>query len=151
MAGTKVNFWIVVVFLSLIFSYGILQFGQGLLASQDISLSSSSTSYLEKYNNSFTSRGLDEAINNPDFEENATNPLGADSDSRNIFQDVFALWNKVVNILEAPVNFIVLVYKLPSFLVEGIGLDLNEWQFVLNTLVWLMVISVIITLVRLAK
>ena len=151
MATTKFNFWVAVIFVSLIFSYGILMFGQGLLNDPDIELSQSSQDYLSKYEYSLQSKGLEDAVMDPDFTENASNPLSGDSDTRNIFQDVFALWNKVVDILTAPIDFVVLVYKLPSFLLEGLGVDLQEWQFVSNILIWAMVVSIIVMAVRLAK
>lgn len=150
MASTKINYYIAVVVVLLIFSFGIFKFGEGLLNSDEVTLSNSSEEYLTTYGALLEDTGISNAVNNPDFDANATNPLTG-SEGSSVVQDVFAVFNRIINILEAPYNFIKLIYNMPSFIVEGIGLDIEEWGWIINIVIWAMVIGILITLVRLAK
>jgi hypothetical protein len=152
MASTKPNFWITMILIVLVFSFALFQFFNGLSSSENIFLDESSEQYISEYSKIIQSNTFLDSTNTSKVTSDVSNPLlSEEGESRTIFQDIFAVFNRITNILNNFWNYIKLGFQIPSFLIQGLGLPLKEWQFVINAVLWATLISIIVMLVRLAK
>ena len=146
---TNVKYWIGVVFVCLVFSIALLNFGSGLNASDKVTLSNKSVNYLNDYSSLLNSKGL--SSSDIEVKDNVSNPLSSEEDTGSFLQDVFAVFNKIVDTLASVWNYIVLVFSIPSFIVQGLGLPLGSFKWIIDLITWTMLIAITIVLVRLAK
>lgn len=150
MAITKPEFWLVSLGFILIMSIGLLLFGQSLQSSSVITLDNDSNTYLSQYTQRLNQSGFlskaDEAPKEPQ------NPVLRFITGIRGVTEIFGVVTLFSNIFTDFWNFLQLVFELPSFFLETLGLPMGgSTRFIVNILSTILLLGLTIMLARLVK
>jgi len=150
MSLTKVEMWMSIIVLVLVFVLSINLLG-GDLRDSDITLNQKSLDYIAKYNLSIAQNDLDTYSNNQTLQEKEKNPLVDFATSLPIISDVVGGINFFIEKTKVVINFLALLYNLPSFFLQGLGLPVGAFSHIINTISAVLLIAISIIAVRLVK
>jgi len=148
---TKPEYWLIALGFVLVLSYALLLFGSGLNSNPELTLNEDSKSYLANYTSKIDSSGILDKAYDSLSEEEATNPFSRQLDSIKQFFDVFGVLTLLSNIFSGLWTFLSLVFKLPSFFIETLGLPLGNFQFIVNIIGTILSLGITILIARLLK
>ena len=140
------NFWIGIVMVVLLISVTMIQFGNKL--DDENMLDNNSKSYLTNVGDNFEQYGLESATNDTQEPEN---PLLSKLENVPILSDVLGLTNFLIDATRGVFDFLRLLYNIPSFLIEGLGIPVGGFSTILNILGTIIGLGILLTLVRLIK
>jgi len=150
-SSTKPEFWLISLGFLIILVFGLLAFGVSIRNSQEITLDEDSKNYLDNYNKSISNIGIDSYANREKTAEDSKNPIQKALTSIKNFIDVFGVFSLLTSILSGFWSFIVLMFQLPSFFIETLGLPLGNFRFITNVISFILGLLATIMLVRLKK
>lgn len=150
MSLTKVEMWMSIIVLVLVFVLSINLLGADLINS-DITLDQKSIDYIEKYNKSIEQNDLNTYQNNATLQEIEKNPLVDFATSLPIISDVVGGINFFIEKTKVVLNFLALLYNLPSFFLQGLGLRVGAFSHIINIISTVLLIAITIIGVRLVK
>ena len=140
------NFWIGIVMIVLLISVTMIQFGNKL--NGESMLDNDSKEYLTKVDDNFKEYELEEATNQTLETENT---LLSKLDAIPVVSDVLGLTSFLIDATKSIFNFLQLLYNIPSFLIEGLGIPVGAFKTPLNILGTIIGLGILLTLVRLIK
>ena len=140
------NFWIGIVMVVLLISVTMIQFGNKL--DDKNMLDNNSKSYLTNVGDNFEQYGLESATNDTQEPEN---PLLSKLENVPILSDVLGLTNFLIDATRGVFDFLRLLYNIPSFLIEGLGIPVGGFSTILNILGTIIGLGILLTLVRVIK
>lgn len=148
---TKPEFWIISLAIIIIFGYSLLSFGNGLTSNSEISLDDDSVNYLANYTKSIDSSGISvKAQDGLDVNE-SKNPLEKALSGLTGLFDSFAVFTLLKNVFIGLWSFISMMFIMPSFLIESLGLPLGQFSVVINVVSFILTLFATIIIVRLVK
>lgn len=147
MALQKLNYYIGVLLVVSLLMGGLITTGQALLDKDRITLSPDS----EDYVNLLIAQSEDADINsiyNSNSSETKQKSLLGETEEGGIpvVSDALAVLNFFRNIGSSIANFFKIVYNIPTIMLISLGLPILEFSFILNTLTYIIFISLIIAL-----
>ena len=150
MGLTKVEMWIGILGLVLIFAFSISIMGGDLLNS-DITLDTKSVDYVEDFSNNIEQNNLDDYTNNATLTDKKTNPILSFVGGLPLIEDVLGGINFFIEKSKQVMTGLALVYNLPSFFLQGFGLPIEPFRNTINIIAFMLLLSFTIILVRLVK
>lgn len=150
MALTKVEMWLSVLTVVLIFAFSINILGADLMAS-DVELDSRSQEYVTQFNSNIQNNDFDDYANNETLQNKESNPIVETITSLPIIQDVVGGINFFIDKTKGVMQGLSLVYNLPSFFIAGFGLNVGDFRHVINVLGYILFLAFTIMLLRLVK
>lgn len=150
MSLTKVEMWMSIIVLVLVFVLSINLLGADLINS-DITLDQKSVDYIEEYDKSIEQNDLNTYQNNATLQEKEKNPLVDFASSLPIISDVVGGINFFIEKTKVVLNFLALLYNLPSFFLQGLGLPVGAFSHIINIISAVLLIAITIIGVRLVK
>ena len=140
------NFWIGIVMVVLLISVSLIQFGNKL--DSESMLDNNSQEYLSKVDKNFKEYELEDATKET-LETN--NTLLSKLDAIPVVSDVLGLTSFLIDATKSVFNFLQLLYNIPSFLIEGLGIPVGPFKTIINILGTIIGLGILLTLVRLIK
>lgn len=150
MSLTKVEMWISIVALVLIFAVSINILGGDLLNS-DVELDNRSIDYINEFSTNIDENNLQDYSTNASLEEKKSNPLVEYVTNLPIISDVVGAINFFIDETKGVVEFISVIYNFPTFFLKGFGLPLDDFRHIINIVAYVFVVLFTIILVRLVK
>src|SRR6056297_3270395 len=150
MTVTKPEMWIVVIAFVTMFAISISLLGND-LRNSDITLDNKSLEYIDEYDASIQQNNLDEYSDNLTLSQKEKNPIVDFATNLPIVSDVLGGLNFFTDKTKQVFSYLVLIYNLPSFFIEGFGLDVGEFKHIINILSAMFLIALTIIAVRLVK
>jgi len=150
MSLTKVEMWISMIVLVLVFALSINLLG-GDLQNSDITLDQKSQDYITDYDKFSNQNDLKEYQTNETLQEKEKNPLVDFATNLPIVSDVVGGINFFIDKTKLVVNFLALLYNLPSFFIQGLGLPVGAFSHVINIFTAMLLVAITIITVRLVK
>lgn len=151
MSLTKVEMWISVLAIVLIFAFSINILGQDLVKSSDVDLDAKSVEYVSDFNTTIDDNNLQDYSDNTTLEEKKTNPIVDIASSLPIISDVVGGINFFIDKTKQVMSSLALVYNLPTFFLQGFGIEAEPFKHVINVIAFVLLLSFTIILVRLVK
>lgn len=151
MSFTKVEMWISVLAIVLIFAFSINILGQDLVKSSDVDLDAKSVEYVSDFNTNIDDNNLQDYSDNTTLEEKKTNPIVDVASSLPIISDVVGGINFFIDKTKQVMSSLALVYNLPTFFLQGFGIEAEPFKHVINVIAFVLLLSFTIILVRLVK
>jgi hypothetical protein len=149
MAITKPEFWLVTLGFIIIMSFALLLFGNSLSSSSEATLDADSISYLSEYTQRLNQSGMTgEANKEP---QPPRNPVLRFLSGVPGITEILAVVNIFSNVLTGVWDFFALAFKLPTFFLATLGLNLGAFGFVINVISTVLFLAGTIMLVRLIK
>ena len=140
------NFWIGIVMVVLLISVTMIQFGNTL--DDKNMLDNNSKSYLTNVGDNFEQYGLESATNET---AQSDNTLLSKLDAIPIASDILGFASFLIDATRGVFDFLRLLYNIPSFLIEGLGIPVGGFSTILNILGTIIGLGILLTLVRLIK
>ncbi|GAH45843.1 unnamed protein product [marine sediment metagenome] len=145
MALTRINFYLVVIFLVLIIFVGIAQVGTELTNSDRIDLDIKSLDYILEVKGVNSQSGYDNIAETNSAESQQTELLDSEngtqvSDTNDFLSTLYIKKERA----SEPTKFFQLIYNIPSSMIRGVGLKIGDWTHYINILSYLFVISILI-------
>lgn len=150
MGLTKVEMWISILGLVLIFAFSINIMGAELLNS-DVTLDAKSVDYVADFNTNIDNNSFDTYADNSTLADKKTNPLLSFVSNLPLVEDVLGGINFFIEKSKQVMNALALIYNLPSFFLQGFGRDPGDFTHVINVIAFILLLSFTIILVRLVK
>jgi len=150
-SSTKPEFWLVTLGFIIVISYALLMFGNSLSNNDNATLDSDSTTYLSNYTARLDKVGITAEAEKDLDEDRAKNPITKALGGIIDFFDVFGVFTLLKNIFVGLWTFIALMFNMPSFIIESLGLPLANFKFIVNTFVSVLILSATILIARLVK
>ena len=150
MTVTKPEMWIVVIAFVTMFAISISLLGND-LRNSDITLDNKSLEYIDEYDASIQQNNLDEYSDNSTLSQKEKNPIVDFASNLPIVSDVLGGINFFIDKTKQVLSYLALIYNLPSFFIEGFGLDVGAFKHIINILSAMFLIAVTIIAVRLVK
>lgn len=150
MALTKIEMWISITAVLLIFAFSIMFFGQDLLSS-DVVLDQRSQDYVLEFSNNVQTNNLSSYNDNATLNEKKKNPIVEAITNLPILEDVVGGINFFIDKTKGVMDALSLVYNIPTFFLQGFGLPVGAFNHVLNILGFILFLIFTIILVRLVK
>lgn len=150
MGLTKVEMWISILGLVLIFAFSIQILG-GDLVNSDITLDQRSVDYVTQFSDNIDNNSFEDYATNTTLEEKKTNPIVDIATNLPIVSDVVGGINFFIDKTKQVMSGLALIYNLPTFFLQGFGLPVKPFSHVINILAFVLLLSFTIILVRLVK
>jgi hypothetical protein len=150
-ATLKPEYWLGVLGFIIIISVALLYFGQSLQNSSEITLDEDSNEYLASYTSMLKTTGMSDKADHELTEDDTKNIFKSSLEGIKKFFDVFGVLTLLTNILVGFWSFISMMFNMPSFFIETLGLDLKNFRFIINILGTILTLSATVMLVRLKK
>lgn len=150
MSLTKVEMWIAIIAVVLVFTFSIANLGGDLLNS-DVTLDNKSIAYIEDFSQNIDKNNLQDYQTNETLEQKKSNPIVEFATNLPIIQDVVGGINFFIDKTKNVMGALAIVYNLPSFFIQGFGLPVGNFSHVINIIGFILLISFTIILVRLIK
>ena len=100
---------------------------------------------------SIQQNNLDEYSDNSTLSQKEKNPIVDFASNLPIVSDVLGGINFFIDKTKQVLSYLALIYNLPSFFIEGFGLDVGAFKHIINILSAMFLIAVTIIAVRLVK
>lgn len=150
MALTKVEMWISISAIILIFSLSMLIAGNELLNS-GVKLDERSVEYIEEYRNIVTDNSLDDFSGEETLQEKKKNPLVEFATNLPLVSDFLGAINFFIDRTKIVWNFIAVIYNFPTFFLQGFGLPVGNFSHIINVISTILLVAITIMAVRLVK
>jgi hypothetical protein len=150
MALTKVEMWISISAIILIFSLSMLIAGNDLLNS-GVKLDSASQEYIQEYRNIVKDNSLDDFGKNETLQEKKKNPLVDFATNLPLISDFLGAVNFFIDKTKTVWNFLAVIYNFPTFFLQGFGLPVGAFSHIINVISTILLVVVTIMAVRLVK
>jgi uncharacterized membrane protein len=150
-ASTKPEYWLGVLGFIIIISVALLYFGQSLQNSSEITLDEDSNKYLTSYTSMLNTTGMSNKADHELTKDDTKNIFESSLEGIKKLFDVFGVFTLLTNILVGFWSFISMMFNMPSFFIETLGLDLKNFKFIVNILGTILTLSATVMLVRLKK
>lgn len=150
MGLTKVEMWLAVVTVVLVFAFSIANLGGDLLNS-NVVLDNKSIQYVEDYSKNINQNNLQSYQTNETLTQKKTNPVVEFASNLPIIQDVVGGINFFIDKTKNVMNALSVVYNLPTFFIQGFGLPVGSFSHIINILGITLLLAFTIILVRLIK
>jgi hypothetical protein len=147
MENKNVLVGVVIVFLLLMVS--LINFGAD-LKDRGV-LDAESESYLDKTTGKFNSSGFLSVSNSSELVPKEKNPLIAKLENVPILSDVLGLTNFLIDATSGVFDVVKVIYNIPSFVVEGLGLPLGAFKTQINIIGIMLAIGIIVMFIQLVK
>lgn len=149
MAWTKTNFYLTLVFLAIITFVSLAILGDSILDSSRISVDERSIDYIGELKGISTDSGFED-IGNSSAGDTADNDILDSEDNFSVSKSGDFLSTLFVKKERAnqPTNYIKLVYNIPSTILKGVGLPINDFKHIINIIVYTLFLSIIILVWR---
>lgn len=145
MGWTNDNLYMTVIFTAILIFVGIVIVGDDLIDSDRITLNEKSLDYIGDLKGMNEDNGYDTIKDTNSAESADVDILNSDENqtvsSSSDFLSTLYIKKERAN---QPTNFLKVVYNIPSSLVIGMGLPINDFKWVINILMWVLVLSIII-------
>lgn len=151
MVSTKLEMWIGVSALVLIFGIAIATVGANLMTADDVILDERSQDYVDEFSSNIADNNFQDFADNATLEEKKTNPILDAITSLPLVEDFLGAVKFFTEKTAALMSFISFVYNLPTFFLQGFGLDPGDFDWVINILTYAVFLGITIGLVRLVK
>lgn len=145
MGWTNDNLYMTVIFTAILIFVGIVIVGDDLIDSDRITLNEKSLDYIGDLKGMNEDNGYDTIKDTNSAESADVDILNSDenqtvSSSSDFLSTLYIKKERA----DQPTNFLKVVYNIPSSLVIGMGLPINDFKWVINILMWVLVLSIII-------
>jgi len=150
MALTKVEMWISIIGVVLIFAFSINLLGQDLFNS-DIELDNRSQDYINEFSSNIDESNLESYATNQSIEDQKKNPIVETVTNLPIISDVLGGINFFIDKTKGVMSALSVVYNLPTFFLKGFGLPVGDFNHILNIIGATLFIVFTIMMVRLVK
>jgi len=147
MALTKLNFYIVTLLIVSLLLGGLITTGQSFLSSSRITLSPDSEAYI----NIITGQGSSiESITDSNASDIKLRSLIGETGEGEATSssDYLAVLNFFKNMGSSIANFFKIIYNVPTIILVSLGLDILEFSFVINTITFVLFISLLIVFIK---
>lgn len=144
----KARDYIVLTFIVLIFSFGLMNLGLEFLSSEHTQLSDESETYIYSYVNTFNKN-----LNTTEIQENINNIEGENSNLTET-QENYDFSREYIDTLKEKnkISFaFTLVKNLPSFVVLSLGLEISDYQVYINIIGWFFIMALVIVGILIIK
>lgn len=144
----KARDYIVLTFIVLIFSFGLMNLGLEFLSSEHTQLSDESETYIYSYVNTFNKN-----LNTTEIQENINNIEGENSNLTET-QENYDFSREYIDTLKEKnkISFaFTLVKNLPSFVVLSLGLEISDYQVYINIIGWFIIMALVIVGILIIK
>jgi hypothetical protein len=149
MAITKIEYWIAVIFLVLVVSVSTMFVGQDLLKSNTAVLDDKSENYANQFASNLNSNQLNQYTNATEVERK--NPLLTRLEGSPLIGDFLGAVNFFVNTGRSVIDFLAILYNIPTFILQGFGLPIAPFRHIINIIGVILLISITIVAMRLVK
>ena len=151
-SSTKPEFWLISLGFIIIITYALLMFGNSLSdENSNATLDTDSSAYLTSYTARLNTSGITVQAETKATNSSALNPLEKALGGIKEFFDVFGVFTLLKNVFVGLWGFIALMFNIPSFIIETLGFDIKNFQFIINAVVGILTLSATIMIVRLTK
>lgn len=151
MALTKIEMYLTIIMVVLIFAFSISIVGQDFLASDDITLDSKSEEYVQTFTNNLDANNFSDYSTNVSKATKESNPLVDAITGIQIVEDVLGGIKFFTEKLSALWSTLAFIYNIPAFFIWGFGLPSGAFTHILNIISWILFLAVTIMLVRMVK
>jgi hypothetical protein len=151
MALTKLEMWIAVITLVLIFGTTIATVGNDLQNKDAVTFDAKSQDYADNYGSYLTDNDISENFANETISEKSKNPLVSFASNLPVIQDVLGAINFFVDKTKVVFDYLALIYNLPTFFLQGLGLPVGAFAGIINIITTMTLIVLTIMAVRLVK
>lgn len=144
----KARDYIVLTFIVLIFSFGLMNLGLEFLSSEHTQLSDESETYIYSYVNTFNKN-----LNTTEIQENINNIEGENSNLTET-QENYDFSREYIDTLKEKnkISFaFTLVKNLPSFVVLSLGLEISDYQVYIKIIGWFFIMALVIVGILIIK
>lgn len=148
MALTKVNYYLSIAMIILIAFTSLVFFGNEINTKYD--LDEDSEEYVKNIGVIAKDSGI-ESTTNSTADADTTNPFKSKLVSLPVIGEILGVVALLIDVLQQIWDFIVIVYNLPSIVVQTFGADLGAWQHIINLVAYTLLIGAIITFSKLIK
>jgi len=150
MAITSPEMWIGIIAVALLFALSIMIGGQDLLE-RDLPLDQRSIEYITTFSTAVKTNNLQNYSTNESLESKKTNPLLDALNNFPLAQDFLGAVNFFVKQTRGVMDFLSTIYNLPSFFIQGFGLNMAAFSHVVNIVSYTLFVIMLIVMVRLVK
>lgn len=149
MALTKMNFYIIALFVFVVVPVSLGFVGQALVLKGDFPLDDNSLQFIQDYTGYLDNQNLTGTLvdNNAEFKEEDV--LTGDAEATEDFKDNFMANLNFFRIKVSKFqNFIKLLYNTPTFFVLSLGLSVSDFSWIINLMTLITFISMTILILR---
>lgn len=151
MSLTKPEMWIAIITLVLIFGTTISIVGSKLDLAEGVTLDTRSEEYISEYAGVLDDNDISADYGNTTLQEKEKNPMIAFATSLPLVEDVLGGINFIVDKSKVVFSYLALIYNLPSFFLQGFGLQVSNFSGIINILGTMFLVVLTIMAVRLVK
>jgi hypothetical protein len=149
MALTKPQFYLTLLLVVGFVAIGLMRIGEDLYNSPNIALDSRSEKYIEDYTSLIVDEGIDTLWEKNTGDYKTENLLESESNaSADLTSGELGVLFYNKNRASKTTSFFKLVYNLPSFMLKGLGLDVDPFRNYINVLGLVLFVALIILVVR---
>ncbi len=136
MSFTKLENYVAIVIMALIFIVGITLVGVKLIANGN-DLTDESKVYIMNLTQSYDNQGFDDISDTKADTSGSVNYLGEDSETgEQTDSDVFGLFKKALSVINKILSFVRIIFNFPTFLLNGLRLPVGEFNAFVNIFVY---------------
>lgn len=150
MGLTKVEMWITIIGLVLVFAFSINILGGDLLNS-DVELDTRSQDYISEFSSNIDENDFADFTNNETLDDKKSNPILTTVTNLPIISDVLGGINFFIEKTKVLMDAIAITYNLPTFFLKGFGLPVGEFNHFINIIGAVLFLAFTVMLVRLVK
>lgn len=151
MALTKVETYLTIIMIVLIFAFSISIVGQDFANSSTVTLDNRSEEYVQTFANNLDANNFTDYGDNETKSTIESNPLVEGVASLPLISDFLGAINFFTEKLAGLWSTLTFVYNIPSFFIWGFGLPSGAFTHIINIISWILFLAVTIMLVRLIK
>ncbi len=150
MALTKINYYLIAVALILIGVTSMVLFGNEISTKNTVTLDQDSQDYINDFQ---AKTNLAQITNttNKTKDADADNPFSNKLANIPIIGEILGVVSIFIEVTKQIWSFLVVMYNIPSFIIQTLGLPIGGWQHVINVLAYMLLAGIIITFVRLLR
>ena len=147
--GLNKNFIISGLFIFVLFSVMILNVGTDFIGSDNIVLDQKSQDYLVKYSELLDNNNITELADSNDLKKEGI--LEGEDDGEQSSTDIFATINYYKSRAEGVVGYFKVFINLPAFVIQGLGLDIDEFSVFSNIFGVVFYIGMILIFIKIIR
>lgn len=151
MGLTKVEMYLTIIMLVLIFAFTISTVGQDFLSNDSVTLNNDSQEYVNTFTANIDANNFTDYSQNSSIESKESNPLVDSITNLPIISDVLGGIKFFTEKLSGLWSTLAFIYNIPSFFIWGFGLPSGAFSQIINIISWILFLAVTIMLVRLVK
>lgn len=149
---TKLQWVLGSLFIVVVLGISFINFGNEAINSTEYNIDNESKDYMSNYENYFYSSNLSSVSDEDSVNYKDYNIVGDDNETgEQSVTDILANLNFYKNKIQPIVNTIKLIFNVPTFLIESVGLPIQQFKFlthIINTIFYIAILVLVLKLIR---